>query len=116
MKALITSMIALIAILYYSSAANTATAATINHTMQESSTQQNIQNQIMDAFMCSFADQSNSKMTSLISELSTSYGKSRKSLFLYWKGYALYYNCIIFLKNRESVCAQKELSKAIEVL
>lgn len=56
-------MKALIAISYYSSAANTATAATINHIMQESSTQQNIQNQIMDAFICSFADQSNSKRT-----------------------------------------------------
>ena len=40
-------------------------------------------------------------MLALIDELSASYEKSKNSLFLYWKGYALYLSCIISLKSAD---------------
>lgn len=115
MKTLIISVIACIAISHNSLAAVTMYATVENHTQQESSNK-NIQSRIMDAFMSSFVDQNNSKITSLIDELSSSYEKSNNALFLYWKGYALYYDCIVSLKNGDREGAHSILNKAIETL
>ena len=77
---------------------------------------QNIQSRIMDAFMDSFAARNNLKIASLIDELSSLYSKSTNSIFLYWKGYALYYNSIIHLKNGQKDKSYEELKKGIEAL
>ncbi len=77
---------------------------------------QDIQSQVMDAFMGSFAEQSGARMVSLIEELSSSYDKNRNSLFLYWKGYAHYYHSIFYLKNGDRKNAQAEVDKGIEAL
>ena len=52
-------------------------------------------------------------MTSLIDELSSLYDQRKNSLFLYWKGYALYYNSIIYLKTGDKENAYEELKKGI---
>lgn len=75
-----------------------------------------IQSRIMTAFLNSFVVQNNSEMISLIDELSSMYDKSHNSLFLYWKGYALYYNSIIYLKNGDKNKAHEELNKGIDAL
>jgi len=82
----------------------------------EAQTEQSIQQKIMDAFMTSFVEQNNSKMVSLIDEISVMHDKSKNNLFLYWKGYAHYYNCIIHLKNGDRNKAHEELKKGIDVL
>ena len=117
MKTLIISIIALTVISSQNSLATTTTmyAKRVNAAFQDSS-KQSIQTQIMDAFMSSFVEQNNSKMTSLINELASSYKESENSLFLYWEGYALYYNCIISLKNSDRESAHTELTKAIKTL
>ncbi len=115
MKTLIILIITLIAISQNSLAAVLASTKFENIINQESS-KKNIQTQIMNAFMSSFEDQNNSKITSLIEELSSSYEKSNNTLFLYWKSYALYYNSIISLKNRDKESAHTEIVKAIGTL
>ena len=82
----------------------------------EAQTEQSIQQKIMDAFMTSFVEQNNSKMVSLIDEISVMHDKSKNNLFLYWKGYAHYYNCIIHLKYGDRNKAHEELKKGIDVL
>lgn len=79
-------------------------------------TKQKIQDRIMNAFMNSFAVQNNSELLALIDEISSSYENSKNSLFLYWKGYALYYNSIIYLKSSDKNKAHEELMKGIEAL
>lgn len=82
----------------------------------EIQTQSNIQDRIMNAFMNSFVVQNNSEMVALIDEISSSYDNSKNTIFLYWKGYAYYYNSIIFLKTNDKKKAQEELNKGIKAL
>lgn len=96
-------------------------AETQKHTVttgfnKEKQAEQNLQDRIMDSFMGSFETQDNSKLNSIIDEITLMYDQSQNSLFLYWKGYALYYNSIFYLKNGDKETAEKELSKAIESL
>lgn len=82
----------------------------------EIQTQSNIQDRIMNAFMNSFVVQNNSEIVALIDEISSLYDNSKNNLFLYWKGYAYYYNCIIYLKSSDKKIAQEELNKGIKAL
>lgn len=96
-------------------------AETQKHTVttgfnKEKQAEQNLQDRIMDSFMGSFETQDNSKLNSIIDEITLMYDQSQNSLFLYWKGYALYYNSIFYLKNGDKETAEKELNKAIESL
>lgn len=115
MKTTIISVI-LIAAFQFSFATTTTCFTAKEIVTVETQVEQNIHNRIMDAFMNSFAVQNNSKMTSLIDELTTLYSKNSNSIFLYWKGYALYYNSIIYLKSGEKDKAHDELNKGIDVL
>lgn len=113
MKKIIISLF-LIAVFQISSfATNTTCIIVKNRDTVETHIEENIQIRIMDAFMDSFVVQNNSKMTSLIDELTILYSKSSNPLFLYWKGYALYYNSIIYLKRGEKDKAHDELNKGI---
>jgi len=113
MKNLIIALIALIAI-------STPTIASSNFTESVKSNNiidlTNIQEKIINAFMSSFSDQSNSKITSIIDDLSSSYENNNNSLFLYWKGYALYYNSIYYLKNSDRTNSKVALTNGIKVL
>lgn len=79
----------------------------------ETQTEQNLQKRILDSFINSFAAQCNNKLDSLIDEISLLYEQNPHSLFLYWKGYALYYNSIYFLKSGDREKAEEELKKGI---
>ena len=74
----------------------------------------NIQDRIMTAFTNSFVAQNNSELVALLDEMAISYGNSKNSMFLYWQGYAYYYNSIIQLKSSDSKSANEELNKGIE--
>lgn len=76
----------------------------------------NIQEKIINAFMSSFADQSDSKITSIIDDLSSSYENNNNSLFLYWKGYALYYNSIYYIKKSDISNSKAILTNGIKTL
>jgi len=91
-------------------------SAVISGVNTEEQAEQSIQSRIMDAFLNAFVVQNNSEMISIIDELSLMYDKSHNSLFLYWKGYALYYNSIIYLKNGDKNKAHEELNKGIDAL
>ncbi len=82
----------------------------------EQAKEQNIQSRIMDAFLNSFVVQNNSEMLSIIDELSSMYDTTNNSLFLYWKGYAIYYNSIIYLKNGDNDKAYEVLKEGIDTL
>lgn len=75
-----------------------------------------IQDRIMTAFTNSFVAQNNSELVALLDEMSISYGNSKNSMFLYWKGYAYYYNSIIQLKSSDRKSAYEELNKGIKTL
>ncbi len=81
--------------------------------MQE---EQSIQSRIMDAFMNAYSDNNHTKLESIIGEISTSYEKSGNPIFLYWKGYALYYNSVAYLQNREAVNSAENLKEGIAAL
>lgn len=116
MKSLVISIFLLIAAFQVSYATTTECLVAKKLINVETQVEQNIHNRIMDAFMNSFAVQNNSKMISLIDEFSSLYSKSQNSIFLYWKGYALYYNSIIYLKNGKKDESYDELKKGIEAL
>lgn len=113
---LLISIIALSAIFQNSYVAANVYLVINDQVNVETQVEQNVHNRIMDVFMNSFVEQDNSKMLSLIDELSSLYHKSNNSIFLYWKGYALYYSCIIYLKNGEKDKSYEELKKGIEAL
>ena len=69
----------------------------------EAQTEQSIQQKIMDAFMTSFVEQNNSKMVSLIDEISAMHDKSKNNLFLYWKGYAQSSEFFVGMDSRTSM-------------
>lgn len=96
--------------------AETQPLAVTTGTNIEKKSEQNLQKKIMDSFMDAFASQSNSKLDSLIDEISLLYEQNPNSLFLYWKGYALYYNSIYFLKIGDKGRAEDELKKGVESL
>lgn len=117
MKTLIIFVLAILAMTHQTNAKSTHS---LNFAAENSVEQKvdlrNIQDSIMSAFMSSFVDQNNSKITTLIEELAASYESSNNSLLLYWKGYALYYNSIIYLKSADRKNAEIELKKGIEAL
>lgn len=83
---------------------------------KETQTEHSIQDKIIDSFMDSFATHDNNKLNSIIDEISLMYNQNPNSLFLYWKGYALYYNSIFFLKSGDKERAEEELKKGVESL
>ena len=76
----------------------------------------NIQDRIMTAFTNSFVVQNNSELVALLDEMAISYGNSKNCMFLYWQGYAYYYNSIIQLKSSDRKSANEELNKGIKTL
>ena len=78
--------------------------------------EESIQSRIMEAFMSAFLDKNNYEIESIIDELSDSYEDSGNKIFLYWKGYALYYNSVAYLKNREAKKSNRELTQGIELM
>jgi hypothetical protein len=78
--------------------------------------EESIQSRIMEAFMSAFLDKNNYEIESIIDELSDSYEDSGNKIFLYWKGYALYYNSVAYLKNREAKKSNRELAQGIELM
>lgn len=56
------------------------------------------------------------KISSLIQELDKKYESKKQNLLLYWKSYALYYKCIIFMQNKNMEEAEKALDTALETL
>lgn len=113
---LLISIIALSAVFQNSYATANVYLGIDDQVCVEAQVEQNVHNRIMDAFMNSFVEQNNSKMLSLLDELSSLYHKSNNSIFLYWKGYALYYCSIIYLKKGERDKSYEELKKGIEAL
>lgn len=99
-----------------SSLAETSNYSFIDASVQEEQSEQSIQSRIMAAFQNSFVVQSNSEMLQLIDEISSSYEKSQNPLFLYWKGYACYYNSIYYLKNGDKDRAHEELKNGINAM
>lgn len=91
---------------------DTEPAVTIGSNIEKQA-EQNILNRIMDSFMCSFAVQDNSKRNSLVNEIALMYDQSQNSLYLYWKGDALYCNDIFYLKNGDKETAEKWSNKGI---
>lgn len=100
---LLISIIALSAVFQNSYATANVYLGIDDQVCVEAQVEQNVHNRIMDAFMNSFVEQNNSKMLSLLDELSSLYHKSNNSIFLYWKGYALYYCSIIYLKKEKEI-------------
>jgi tetratricopeptide (TPR) repeat protein len=78
--------------------------------------EESIQSRIMDAFMSAYFDKNNSEIESIIDELSDSYEDSGNKIFLYWKGYALYYNSVAYLQNRKAVKSNGQMTQGIELL
>jgi hypothetical protein len=113
MRKIIIILIALIAILAPTTASSNFTESVKSNNVIDLT---NIQEEIINAFMSSFADQSDSKITSIIDDLSSSYKNNNNSLFLYWKGYALYYNSIYYLKNSDRTNSKVTLTNGIKVL
>ena len=117
MRTIIISALILIVIALQS---NAILRASSNISIEEKSKQvvdlKNIQNKIQTDFMNSFIDQNNTKITERIDQLSIAYKTTKNALYQYWKGYALYHNCIIYLKKSDRKSAEKELDKAIEVV
>lgn len=111
MRIFILTMILAMGLSHNAISINTSSNAQISVTEEQS-----IQIQIMDAFVSSFENNNNSKITLLINELSSSYKKSSSSVFLYWQGYAMYYNSIIYLGKGDKDNAKKELNKGIEIV
>lgn len=101
MKSTVIFILALIAVFRNSYASPATSFVAEEQVNADTMVKQNIHGRIMDAFMNSFAVQNNSKMLSFIDELSSLYNRSNNPIFLYWKGYALYYNSITYLKNAE---------------
>lgn len=113
MKTLIFALIALMAITTPTTANSNLTEVAENNDVINLC---DIQEKIIDAFMSSFADQNDSKITSIIEDLSSSYESNKNSLFLYWKGYALYYNSIFYLKNSNKTNSKTTLMNGIKAL
>ncbi len=82
----------------------------------EAQRNQSIQSRIMDAFMSAYLDKNYSEIESIIDELSDSYKNSGKKIFLYWKGYALYYNSVAYLQNREAKKSNKNITEGLELM
>lgn len=116
MKSTVIFILALIAVFRISYASPATPFVAEEQVNADTMVKQNIHSRIMDAFMNSFAVQNNSKMLSIINELSSLYNRSNNPIFLYWEGYALYYNSIIYLKNAERDKSYEELKKGIEAL
>ncbi len=111
MRIFILTMILAMGLSHNAVANNTSNKVQISVTEEQS-----VQARIMDAFVSSFENKNNSKLTSLINELSSSYKKSGNSIFLYWQGYAMYYNSIIYLDKGDKDNAKKELNSGIEIV
>ena len=115
MRKIILSALTLIAI----SLQSNATLSVFSNVMIEENRSQvmdlsNIQDKILSDFMNSFIEQNNDKLTGRIEQLAISHKATDNPLYLYWKGYALFHNCIIYLKNSDRAQANKELNRAIE--
>lgn len=117
MRTILITILALTAMAVQSSAiSNFSSNIMVEENQKQILDLKNIQNEVLNDFMSSFTDQNNSKISKLIDQLSISYKTTKNSLFLYWQGYALYYNCIIYLKNSDTKNAEKELAKAINIV
>ncbi len=97
-----------------SASSNNLPVGTLNAAVEAQ--EEGIQSRIRDAFMSAYFDKDNSEIESIIDELSDSYEDSGNKIFLYWKGYALYYNSIAYLQNRKPVKSNGQMTQGIELL
>jgi len=75
-----------------------------------------MERRVIDSFESSFRNGQGTTLPKLIAQLKDQYAESRDERLLYWKGFAIYYNSILFLKNGDNQKAESEVNRGIEIL